>query len=104
MNKLTTQVHFTITEDELKASAPETLEPLTDFFEEEIGTSETMLDLVEHQVRHSREWHYTGDACHLTLDGETAKIEHIHTGASITVTRTDLRTLLTDLRTVLNAD
>ena len=54
MNKLTTQVHFTITEDELKASAPEALEPLTDFFEEEIGTSETMLDLVEHQVRHSR--------------------------------------------------
>jgi hypothetical protein len=101
MSNTTTQVQFTIVDDELEVSAPLTLEPLDDFFETEIGTSDTMLDLVDHHVRHDKTWQLTGDACHLILDHETVAIEHIHTGARVTLSRTDLRALLADLRATL---
>jgi hypothetical protein len=101
MSNATTSVHFAIVDDELEVSAPPALAPLGDFFETEIGTSDDALDLVEHHVRHERTWQFTGDACHLRLDGETVTVEHLHTGARTTLTRTDLRTLLTGLRTLL---
>lgn len=97
----TTQVQFAVVADELEVSAPPALEPLNDFFETEIGTSEAMLDLIEHHVRHDRTWQFTGDACHLRLDGESVAIGHTSTGACVTVTRADLRVLLTNLRVLL---
>lgn len=104
MSNATTHVHFTIVDDELAVSAPLALAPLDDFFETEIGASDAMLDLIEHHVRHDRTWQFTGDACHLDLDGETVVIEHLHNGARLTLTRADLRALLTDLRTLLADD
>jgi hypothetical protein len=101
MNNATTQVHFTIVDDELRVSAPPALEPITDFFETEIGTSEAKLGLIEHHVRHGRTWQFSGNACHLRLDGESVVIEHTYTAARATITRTDLRTLLADLRALL---
>jgi uncharacterized protein YacL (UPF0231 family) len=101
MNNATAQVHFAIVDDELEVTAPPALVPLDDFFETEIGTSEAMLDEVEHHVRHDRTWRFTGDACHLRLDGEDVVVEHGHSGASATITRTDFRALLADLRAVL---
>jgi hypothetical protein len=101
MSNATTQVHFTIVDDELEVSAPPALEPLNDFFETEIGTSDAKLGLIEHHVRHVRSWQFTGNACHLHLDGETVTIEHNYTGARTILTRTDLRALLTALRALL---
>lgn len=101
MSFATTQVHFAIVDDELEVSAPPALETLNDFFETEIGTSDAMLDLIEHHVRHDRTWQFTGNACHLHLDGETVTIEHGHAETRATLTRTDLRALLTDLRALL---
>lgn len=101
MSKATTQVQFTITDDELTASVPLELAPLDDFFETEIGTSAAMLDLIEHHVRHDRTWQFTGNACHLRLDGESVTVEHNYTGASTTLTRADLRALVTDLRALV---
>lgn len=101
MSKATTQVQFTIVDDELEVSAPPTLEPLNDFFETEIGTSDAMLDLIEHHIRHDRVLQFTGNACDLHLDGEKVTIEHIYTGARTILTRADLRALLTDLRALL---
>lgn len=101
MSNATTQIHFTVVDDDLEVSAPPALEPLNDFFETEIGTSEAMLDLIEHHVRHDRTWHFTGDTCHLRLDGETVTIEHNYSGAGTVLTRSDLRVLLTNLRTLL---
>jgi hypothetical protein len=103
MSNATAQVHFTIVDDELSVSAPPALAPLNDFFETEIGTSEAMLDLIEHHVRHDRVWTFTGDACQLELDGETVTIEQTHTGAGAVLSRVDLRTLLGDLRKLLDA-
>ncbi|WP_133904281.1 hypothetical protein [Actinophytocola oryzae] len=82
-------------------SAPPALAPLDDFLETEIGTDETMLDLIEHHVRHNSTWHFTGDACQLDLDGGTVTVKHGYTGASTTLPRADLRALLADLRTLL---
>jgi len=101
MSNATAQVHFAIVDDELAVSVPPALEPLNDFFETEIGTSDAMLDLIEHHVRHDREWQFTGDSCHLEIDGETVTIEHAYTGASAVLTRVDLRALLADLRALL---
>jgi hypothetical protein len=101
MSNATTRVTFTIVDDELVVSAPPALEPLDDFFEIEVGASDAMLDLIEHHVRHSREWRFTGDACHVKLDGETVTIEHSHTGAHMSLTRTDFHDLLADLRALL---
>ena len=101
MSSATTEVHFTIVDDELEVSAPPALESLNDFFETEIGTSDAMLGLVEHHVRHDRTWWFTGNACHLHLDGETATVENNYTGACATLTRTDLRALLADLRALI---
>jgi uncharacterized protein YacL (UPF0231 family) len=101
MSNATTHVHFTIVDDELRVSVPPALETLNDFFETEIGTSDAMLGLIEHHVRHDRTWQFTGNACHLHLDGETVTIEHNYTGARTSLTRTDLRALLTDLRALL---
>lgn len=101
MSNATTQVHFTIVDDELEVSAPLALEPLNDFFETEIGTSDAMLNLIEHHVRHMRTWQFTGDTCQLQLDGESVAIEHNYTGARTTLTRSDLRVLLANLRAVL---
>jgi hypothetical protein len=102
MSNATTHVHFTIVDDELRVSVPPALEALDDFFETEIGTSDAMLDLIEHHVRHDRTWQFTGDACHLHLDGDTATIEHNYTGARTILSRADLRTLLADLRALLS--
>ncbi|GAB3443035.1 hypothetical protein [Actinophytocola sediminis] len=99
----TTQVQFAIVDHELEVSAPTALTPLDDFLESEIGTDDATLDLVDHHVRHDRTWQFAGDACHLSLDGETVVIRHNYTGAAITLTRTDLRTLLATLRTFLRA-
>lgn len=101
MSNATAQVHFTVTDDELSVSAPAELAPLTDFFETEIGTSEAILDLVTHHVRHDRTWRFAGNACALTLDGETVTVEHLHTGARAVVTRTELRALLSELRALV---
>jgi uncharacterized protein YacL (UPF0231 family) len=101
MNNATTQIHFAIVGGELTVSAPPELEPLNDFFETEIGTSEAMLDQVEHHVRHDRSWQLTGNACCLRLDGETATIQNNYTGTSATLTRIDLHALLVDLRALL---
>jgi hypothetical protein len=101
MSNATAQVHFTIVDDELEVSAPPALEPLNDFFETEIGTSDAMLDLIEHHVRHDRTWQFTGDACHLRLDGETVTIEHEYTKARAVIPRADLRDLLAALRALL---
>jgi hypothetical protein len=103
MSNATTQVHFTVVDDELEVSAPPALEPLDDFFQTEIGTSEHMLELVEHHVRHDHAWQFSGNACHLRLDGETVTVEHDYTGASTVLTRTDLCDLLADLRALLTA-
>ena len=101
MGNATKRVHFTVVNDELTVSTPPTLEPLRDFFETEIGTSNAMLDLIEHHVRHERTWQFTGNACHLHLDGETVTIEQNYTDAHVILTRMDLSALLTDLRTLL---
>lgn len=101
MSNATAQVHFTVVDDELSVSAPAELAPLTDFFETEIGTSEAMLDLVTHHVRHDRVWHFAGNACGLALDGETVTIEHLHTLAQAVLTRAELRALLSELRTLV---
>ncbi|GAB3872887.1 hypothetical protein ACFQ1S_06760 [Kibdelosporangium lantanae] len=101
MSNTTTQVHFSIVDDELEVFAPPALAAVHDFFETEIGTSDAMLNLIEHHVRHDHRWQFTGDACHLHLDGETITIEHGYTGARTILTRMDLRTLLTDLRALL---
>lgn len=101
MSNATTQIHFTIVDDELQVSGPPALETLNDFFESEIGTSATMLGLIEHHVRHDNTWQFTGNACHLHLDGNEATVEHTYTGAQAVLTRTDLRALLTDLRVLL---
>jgi hypothetical protein len=101
MSNTTRHVHFAIVDDELHVSVPQELETLNDFFETEIGTSDAMLGLIEHHVRHERTWQFTGNVCHLRLDGETVTIEHDHTGARTTLTRGDLRVLLTDLRALL---
>jgi hypothetical protein len=101
MSNATTHVHFTVVDDELRVSVPPELETLNDFFETEIGTSDAMLGLIEHHVGHERTWQFTGNACHLRLDGETVTIEHDHTGARATLTRADLRALLADLRVLL---
>jgi uncharacterized protein YacL (UPF0231 family) len=101
MSNATARVYFTVVDDELQVSVPQELEALSDFFETEIGTSDAMLRLVEHHIRHERTWQFTGNVCHLQLDGETVTIEHDHTGARTTLTRADLRALLTDLRSLL---
>lgn len=101
MNNATAQVRFTLVDDELEVSAPAELDALTDFFETEIGTSDAMLDLITHHIRHERTWRFTGNACHLRLDGETVTIEHEHTGARAVLSRGELRALLTDLHAVL---
>lgn len=101
MNNATTRVHFTIVDDELKVSAPPELEPLSDFFETEIGTSDAMLDLIEHHVRHERTWQLTGNACHLQLAGETVTIEQNYTDGHASLARTDFRALLANLRALL---
>jgi hypothetical protein len=101
MSNATTQVHFAIVDDELEVSAPPALEPVGDFFETEIGTSDAILDLIEHHVRHDRTWQFTGDAGHLRLDSETVTIDHNYTGARAILTRTDLRALLIELRALL---
>lgn len=101
MSNATAQVHFTIVDDELEVSVPAELAPLNDFFEIELGTSSAMLDLLEHHVRHDRTWQFTGNACHLDLDGESVSIKHAYTGARTLLTRADFRALLTDLRALL---
>jgi len=101
MSNATAQVHFTVVDDELSVSAPVELGPLTDFFETEIGTSEAMLDLITHHVRHDRAWRFAGNACTLALDGETVTIEHLHTAASAVLTRAELRALLNELRALV---
>ncbi|MEV4315008.1 hypothetical protein [Actinocrispum sp. NPDC049592] len=101
MSKATTDVHFTIVDDELQVSAPLALAAVDDFFETEIGTSETMLALIEHHVRHDRTWQFTGNVCHLGLDHDTVTIEHHYTGARTTLTSADFRTLLAGLRSLL---
>jgi hypothetical protein len=101
MSNATAQVHFTVIDDELSVSAPAELAPLTDFFETEIGTSEAMLDLITHHVRHDRTWRFTGNACALALSGETVTIEHLHTGARAVLTRAELRALLSELRALV---
>lgn len=101
MSHATAHVHFTIVDDELQVSVPQEFDALSDFFESEIGTSDAMLRLIEHHVRHERTWQFTGNVCHLHLDGETVTIEHDHTDARTTLTRADLRALLIDLRTLL---
>ncbi|MCT2582647.1 hypothetical protein [Actinophytocola gossypii] len=104
MNHATAQIHFAIVDDELAVTAPPALAPLVDFFEIEVGTSDAMLDEVEHHVRHDRTWRFTGDACRLRLGVEDVVVEHTHTGASATVPRTEFRGLLADLRAVLAVD
>jgi hypothetical protein len=101
MSNATTHVHFTIVDDELQVSVPQGLETLNDFFETEIGTSDAMLGLIEHHVRHERTWQFTGNVCHLHLDGDTVTIEHDCTGTRTTLTRADLRALLSALRALL---
>lgn len=101
MNNATTQIQFTIADDDLAMSVPPELAPLDDFFETEIGTSDAMLDLIEHHVHHDRTWRFTGNACHLRLDGESVTVEHNHTGATASITRADLRTLIANLRALL---
>ncbi len=102
MNNATAHVNFTLVDGELEVSAPAELDALSDFFETEIGTSDAVLDLVTHAVRHEPTWRFTGNTCHLRLDGETVTIEHEHTGARAVLTRAELRALLTDLHTVLD--
>jgi hypothetical protein len=102
MSNATKRVHFTLVGDELRVSAPPELEPLSDFFETEIGISNAMLDLIEHHVRHDRAWRFTGNACHLDLNGKTVSIEHNYTDARTIVTRTDLLALLADLRALFS--
>jgi uncharacterized protein YacL (UPF0231 family) len=102
MSNATTQVHFTVVDDELEVSVPPELEPLNDFFEIEIGTSDARLQLVKHHVSHDRTWQFTGNACRLHLDGETVVIEHNFAGTRMTLTRADLRALLTDLHALCN--
>ena len=104
MNNATSRVLFKIIDDELEVTAPPALAPLADFLETEVGTSDVMLDLIEHHVRHDRVWRFTGNACRLHLDGEAATIEHDHTGARTTITRPDLSELLANLRTLLAED
>jgi uncharacterized protein YacL (UPF0231 family) len=101
MSNATAKIRFSIVGDELEVSAPPAMEALGEFFETEIGTSDAMLDLIEHHVRHDRLWGFTGNACDLRLDGETVTIEHNYTDAHAILTRTDLRALLTDLRALL---
>ena len=101
MSNATAQVHFTVVNDELSVSTPAELAPLTDFFETEIGTSEAMLDLITHHIRHDRTWRFAGNACGLALDGETVTIEHLHTGARAALTRAELRALLNELRALI---
>jgi hypothetical protein len=102
MNNATAQVHFRLVDDELEVTAPAGFGALSDFFETEIGVSAAVLDLVTHHVRHDRTWRFTGNACHLLLDGETATIEHQHTGERTVLNRGELRTLLTDLHELLD--
>lgn len=101
VNNTIAQVHFAIVDDELEVSAPPELEALRDFFETEIGASDAMLDLIEHHIHHDRIWQFTGDACHLQLDGETTVIENTYTDTRATLTRTELRALLANLRALL---
>jgi hypothetical protein len=101
MSNATTHVHFTVVDDELRVSVPQELEALSDFFETEIGTSEAMLGLIAHHVRHERTWQFSGNACHLRVEDETVTIEHDHTDARTTLPRADFRDLLTDLRALL---
>lgn len=101
MGNATAQVHFTIVDDELAVSVPPELEPLNDFFEAEVGTSDTTVDLIEHHVRHDRGWQFTGNACQLTLDGETVTVTHTYTGACTSLSRTDFRAILAHLGAVL---
>ncbi|MBP2330426.1 uncharacterized protein YacL (UPF0231 family) [Kibdelosporangium banguiense] len=101
MSNATTHVYFTVVDDELQVSVPQELAALGDFFESEIGTSNAMRGLIEHHIRHERTWQFTGNVCHLHLDGETVTIEHDYNGTCTTLTRADLRALLTDLRVLL---
>jgi hypothetical protein len=101
MSNATAQVHFTIVDDELEVSVPPALEPLKDFIETEIGTSDVKLDLIDHHLRHDRTWQYSGDACRLDLNGERATVKHSYTGAFVQLTRAELRDLLTTLRDLL---
>jgi hypothetical protein len=101
MGNATAQVHLTVVDDDLEVVVPAELEPLDDFLETEIGTSETTLDLVEHHVRHARTWSFTGDACQLDLANATVTITHLHTGVSVELSRADLLGLLAELRVLL---
>jgi hypothetical protein len=103
MSNATAHVHFTVLDDELHVSVPPELETLNDFFETEIGTSDTMLGLIEYHVRHEGAWQFTGNVCQLHLDGDTVTIEHDYTGTRTTLSRADFRALLTDLRALLTA-
>lgn len=101
MSNATTQVHFAVVDESLEVSVPPALAPLDDFFETEIGTSEVLLGQLEHHIRHDRAWRFTGDACSLRLEAEAVTIGNNHTGDRMTLTRGELRALLTDLRAVL---
>lgn len=99
-----TQVRFAIIDGELEVSAPSTLEPLDDFLETEIGTDDATLDLIDHHVRHDREWQFSGNACQLRLDGERVTVRHNYTAASVDLSRDDLRGLLAALRVVVGQE
>ncbi|OLF07499.1 hypothetical protein BLA60_26590 [Actinophytocola xinjiangensis] len=94
---MTAQVRFAIHDGELRIRVPPELEPLDDFLESEIGADRAVLDIVEHHVRHDRQWEFAGDSCELVLDGDTVTITHDYTGTAVTLARRDLRDLLADL-------
>lgn len=100
MSNATAQVHFTIVDDDLEVAVPPELEPLDDFLETEVGTSEATLDLLEHHTRHTRTWRFTGNACQLDLSPATVTITHLHTGSGTSLSRADFLSLLADLRTL----
>jgi uncharacterized protein YacL (UPF0231 family) len=99
-----TQVRFAVVDGELEVSAPSTLEPLDDFLESEIGTDDATLDLIDHHVRHDREWQFSGNACQLRLDGERVTVTHNYTDVSVDLSRDDLRGLLAALRLAIGRD
>lgn len=101
MSNATAQVHLTIVDDDLEVAVPAELEPLDDFLETEVGTSDATLCLVEHHVRHDSGWRFTGNACQLDLENAMVTITHHHTDASTCLSREDFLGVLADVRALL---
>lgn len=101
MSNAIARVHFAIVDDELEVSVPPALKPLNDFIETEIGTSDVKLDLIEHHLRHDREWQFSGDAYHLRISSDRVTVKNSYNGACVSLTRAELRTLLAALRALL---